>query len=154
MSRAPIAMICDGLVLRPADAYSQQQIDELPRGATYNVRVSKLSAHGKEEREGLRGLWWAGCEVLANNVDHKLWDTKRKASDEILKGLGFVRPRFRIDKSVDMIPVSLAEDAMDDEEMAVLLERARTFCIDRWDFDPFQTWIDEQEAAKGNRRTT
>lgn len=133
------------------DAYAEQQIDELPNG-NYNARVSRLTGKFKEEREGLRGLWWAGCETLALNVEHKLWDTKRKASDEILKGLGFVRPRFRADKTVDMIPVSIAEDAMDDEEMTTLLERARPFCIDRWGFDPFQMWVDEQEAMKGNRR--
>ena len=151
MSRAPIAMTIDHRGLHGLDAYAQEQMVALPHG-TYNVRFSRMTARGKTEREGLRGLWWAGCEVLSQNVEHRLWDTKRKASDQILIGLGFVRPRFRIDKTVDMIPVSLAEDAMEDEEMIALLERARPFCIDRWGFDPFQAWTDEQDNLNGGRR--
>lgn len=151
MSRAPIGMTIDQRGLFPLDAYAQEQLAALPPG-TYSVRFARMTARGKTEREGLRGLWWAGCEMLSQNVEHRLWDTKRKASDQILIGLGFVRPRFRIDKTVDMIPVSLAEDAMDDEEMIVLLERGRTFCIDRWGFDPFEMWTNEQDAMKGKRR--
>lgn len=144
-------MVKDHRGLRPMDAYAEQQVDELPAG-NYNMRAARMTGKYKEEREGLRGLWWAGCDLLSQNVEHKLWDTKRKVSDEILKGLGFVRPRFRIDKTVDMIPVSTSEENMDDEEFIVLLERARALCLDRWGMDPFQAWVDEQDELTGGRR--
>lgn len=154
MSRAPITIFCDGGVLRPADAYAQEQIAQLPMGATFNARLSRITAKGKEEREGLRGLWWAGCDLLAQNTEEPGYYSKRAASDSILDAIGATRRRYRADKTWENIPISLADDALPDEEMASLLELARAWCHKHFGFDPWQSWIDEQEAmkaARGNR---
>lgn len=152
MSRAPIAMEKRRGGLAPADAYAQQQYDALPDNVRLNVRVSKLSAKGKEEREGARGLWWAGLTLLSQNTENQNYDTARKAHETILRGLGFVRPRFRIDGSVVMDPVSTSDTNMDDEEFTVLQERARAYVIAEFGFDPWAMWVEEQEAAEAARK--
>lgn len=151
MSRAPIAMTVDQRGLHALDAYAQEQLASLPQG-TYNVRFSRMTARGKTEREGLRGLWWAGCEVLSENTEQVGFSTKRAASDSILEGMGMIRKRYRIDKTWEPIPISLAEENLDDEEMVAVLELARAYCLDRFGFDPFQAWTDEKDKLNGGRR--
>jgi hypothetical protein len=152
MARAPIMCRKSRGGLFPADAYGQSQYDALPDGKELAVRVTVMSSTGKTEREGMRGLWWGSMELLSQNVDDIEYDTKEKAHASTLFALGFVRPRFRIDGSVEMIPVSTAEDNMPDEEMAILLEKAAGFLTRKFGFDPFQSWKDEHEAANANRR--
>ena len=147
MSRPPIFIEVRGGRVSPADAYAQEQLANLPDGR-YNARVSKVTRAGREEREGARGLWWAGCTLLAENSESAAMDTARKAHEHILMGLGFVRPRFRVDGSFTMVPVSTSEAEMDDEEFAILQEKAREFCVARFGYDPFETWKDQQEAMK------
>lgn len=145
MSRAPIAVEARGGRILPGDAWSEEQFAQLPDGR-YTMRLSKQTRAGREEREGLRGLWWAGCTLVAQNSDSPLLDTSRKVHEQILMGLGFVRPRFRVDGAFDMVPVSTSESEMDDEEMAILQEKARTFAMARWGYDPWLVWVEQQEA--------
>lgn len=152
MARPAIMMRKDRGKLVGVDAYSLQQIDALPEGKELSVRVSVMSSTGKTEREGARGLWWGGLGVLCENVEDQRYDTPRKAHDEILRGLGFVRPRWRIDGSVTMDPVSTADGAMDDDEFSVLQERARAFVLDRIGFDPWEMWKAEKDAENANRK--
>lgn len=140
MSRAAIYMEFDGRGFVPADAWAQEQMSALKPGTRFNVRVSRITARGKEEREGLRGLWWAGCELLSQQVDELHYDTKRKASNMILMSLGFVTAKPKADGRVDIVPISTGEDVLDDEEMHILLERAAAFCVNRFGFDPFDEW--------------
>lgn len=147
MSRPPIFIEVRGGRVSPADAYAAEQLSLLPDGQ-YNARLSKMTRAGREEREGLRGLWWAGCTLVAQNSDSPLLDTSRKVHEQILMGLGFVRPRFRVDGAFDMVPVSTSESEMDDTEFHLLLEKARSFCHARFGFDPFEAWVNEQEAQK------
>jgi len=144
-------MVKDQRGLHAMDQYAHQQIEELPPG-TYSVRCSRMTAKYKTEREGMRGLWWAGCDLLSKNTEQKGFATKRAASDEILIGIDLTRKRYRIDKTWEPIPVSLAEESMDDEEMATVIELGRAYCMDRFRFDPFKMWVDEQEAMKANNR--
>lgn len=152
MARSPILMRKDRGKLVGVDAYSLQQIDALPEGKELSVRVSVMSSTGKTEREGARGLWWAGLGLLAENVEDLAYDSPRKAHETILRELGYVRPRYRVDNTVEYIPLSTAEDAMDDEEFANLQERANAFIEMRFGWNPWQTWKDQQEAAGGNLR--
>lgn len=152
MSRAPIYMEFDGRGFVPADAYAQEQMQAFQRGDRFNVRLSKITARGKEERDGLRGLWWAGCELLSQQVDELHYDTKRKASNMILMSLGFVATKPKADGSVDIVPISTGEDVLDDEEMHILLERAAAHCIRRFGFDPFQAWKDAQPKPQQKAR--
>ncbi len=160
MARAPIYVYCDGQALRPFDAYAAEQMkklnEEMPQGEFF-ARLSRITAKGKDERQGLFGLWWAGCGLFAESTEHLMWDTQRKVSDRVLEGLGFVRPQFRRvagETTFKMVPVSIAETNMDDDEFELLLERARPFMLDRWNRDPWQEWTDKQDAekAKDQRR--
>ncbi len=144
MSRAPIAMEKVSGRLVGIDSYARQQIDDLPTGKALSVRVSVMSSSGKTQREGMRGLWWAGCDLLSQQVDELHYDTRRKASNMILMSLGFVTAKPKADGRVDIVPISTGEDVLDDEEMQILLERAAAFCIQRFGFDPFQSWKDQQ----------
>jgi len=147
MTRPPIFVEVQGGRVSAADAYAAEQLANLPNGR-YNMRMAKVTRAGREEREGLRGLWWAAMALLADNSDNAMFDTPRKAHEFILMGLGFVRPRFRVDGAYDMVPVSTSEAEMDDAEFLILLEKAAAFCVGRLGFDPFQTWKDQQEAMK------
>ncbi len=151
MSRAPIMCRKERGGFFPADAYASQQYDAIPEGKELSVRVSVMSSTGKTEREGSRGMWWGTMTMLSENVDDIEFDTPRKAHDATLFALGFVRPRFRVDGSVEMIPVSTADDNMDDGEHAILVEKARAYLTGRFGFDPFEAWAQEQDAKKANQ---
>jgi len=151
MSRAPIGMVVDHRGLHPLDGYAQEQLAALPPG-TYNVRFARMTAKYKEEREGMRGLWWAGLEVLANNTERRGYGDKRQAHESVLRAIGYTRPRYKMDHSFEMIPISTAEESMDDAEFAIMQERSRAYCVDEFGFDPWQTWVDEQDAARGIAR--
>lgn len=151
MSRAPIGMTIDHRGLHALDAYSQEQLAALPHG-TYNVRFAKMTGKYKEEREGMRGLWWAGLELLVNNTERRGYADKRQAHETILRAIGYTRPRFRADHSFELIPISTSEESMDDAEFAIMQERARAFCMEEHGFDPFEMWKEEQEAMNGGRR--
>lgn len=145
MSRPPIFIEVRGGRISAADPYAAEQIANLPDGQ-YNARLSKMTRAGREQREGLRGLWWAGCTLVAENSDSPLLDTSRKVHEHILMGLGFVRPRFRVDGAFDMVPVSTSESEMDDDEFTILQEKARAFALARWDYDPWAVWVEQQEG--------
>lgn len=147
MSRPPIFIEVRGGRVSAADAYAAEQLSQLPDGQ-YNARLSRVTRAGREEREGLRGLWWAGCTLMAENSDNAALDTARKVHEALLMGMGFVRPRFRVDGSFDMVPVSTSEAEMDDGEFAILQERARAYALERWGIDPWQMWVDQQEARR------
>lgn len=150
MSRAPIGMVVDQRGLHPLDGYAQEQLAALPPG-TYNVRFARMTAKYKEEREGMRGLWWAGLELLTQNTERRGYVDKRMAHESILRAVGYTRPRFRIDGSFDLIPVSTAEESMDDAEFAIMQERARAYAVEEFGFDPWEMWVTEQDAMNGNR---
>lgn len=150
MSRAPIFIRVWRGHLVPADAYAQQQIDELGEGKEFNARLSRITATGREEREGMRGLWFAGLALLSQNTEDKRYDTPENAYYSIMLDLGYCRPRWRRNGSVEMVPISTSDGSMSDEEMSILQERAREFWMRREGYDPWQTWQDEQTAKKAN----
>lgn len=148
MSQAPIFVRVERGGLMPLDSYAAQQLSKLQPGAEYSARLSRITRTGREEREGMRGRWWAGLALLAESTEDMAYDTPRKAHEAILMGLKYVRPRFRIDGSFDMVPVSTSDAAMDDGEFSILQERARAFCEAKFGFDPFAAWEAEQDAKK------
>lgn len=136
----------------PVDTYAQQQVDEIPEGKDLSVRASVMSSTGKTQREGNRGLWWAGLQMLAENSDDLEYDDKRKAHETILRALGYVRPRYRVDNTVEYIPISTAEDAMDDDEFSILMERAEALIYAKFGWSPWGSWKAEQEAKNANQQ--
>lgn len=151
MSRPPIFIEVNNGRVSAADAYAAEQLSTLPNGR-YNMRVSKVTRAGREEREGIRGLWWAGCQLMAENSDNAALDTSRKVHEAVLMGLGFVRPKFRVDGSFVMVPVSTSEVEMEDDEAIILQEKARAYAIQRWGYDPWLAWTEQQTAQNGGHR--
>ncbi len=138
MAREGITVRVERGGLFPLDAYGQEQIDKLPPGE-YVARLSKMTGRYREEREGLRGLWWAGCGLLAENNDVPGYQTKRGASDMILTKLGMVRPSLKGKRIPE--PVSLAEDAgIDDEEFKIIMEMAEAFVLAKFGWSPWEEW--------------
>ncbi len=152
MARAAIMMRKWKGRLVPADAYAQQQTDELPEGKELSVRVSVMSSTGKTQREGMRGLWFGGLELLAQNTDDMSYDSKDKAYHQIRVDLGYTRKRFRIDGTYEEIPISTSEESMPDEEFQVLMERAQAFVEATMGWNPWQVWKQEKDAEAANRR--
>lgn len=131
----------------PGDAYGAEQLSTLPRG-DYFVTFSKLTARGRDERDGLRGLWFAGLKLLSENTEDPRYDTPEKCYANIRIDLGYSRPRWRRDGTVEMVPISTSDAAFPDEEMHTLQERAREFCLRRFGYDPWLVWTETQEAKR------
>lgn len=137
-------------VLVPVDDYARETLDKLPQGAEYYARLSRITRAGREEREGTRGKWWAGLDLLANQQHEAGYLTQRGCHDSILTALGFTRKRHLTGGRFELIPVSTKEGAMDDEEFDVLQELARAFCMAKFNYDPWEMWEQEQAAKKAN----
>ncbi len=147
MSKAPIAMRWNGRGFEPMDSYSEEQCAALQMGE-YSVRVSRLTRTGREERDGLRGLWWGGLTVLADNTEDWRFNEKRKAHDSIMIAIGYSRPRFRIDGKFDMIPISTSDESMDDDEFRVVMERGETYILDQIGWSPWERWKEEHPSER------
>lgn len=137
--------------LFPADAYAAEQYDQLPEGKELSVRVSVMSSTGKTQREGARGLWFGGLELLSQNVDDVAYDSKAKAKDSILRELGYVRPRYLVGNRVEYIPISTSEAEMPDEEFLQLMERSAALIEAKFGWNPWEAWKAEKDAEKANR---
>lgn len=128
--------------------WEQEQIDKLPRGRIF-VEIST-----EEPEDGIRNLYMAGISLLFENVDgagpgHE-WPTPNHLRRHILREIGFAEPIHRID-GIKREARSMARGAMTYEELTIVLELSRAYCVERFGFDPFEAWQDEQDAMKGNR---
>lgn len=131
--------------LAAMDAYGQEAIDKLPRGRIF------IEVLTEEPEDGVRAAYMAGIGVLFDNVDGAgpggKWPTHDHLRREILRGIGFAEPIKRVD-GIKMEARSMARGRMTYEELMQVTELSRTYCFDRWGFDPFQSWQDEQDAMK------
>lgn len=98
-------------------------------------------------RNGMLGLWWAGIKLLYDNQDE--FATERKLHEEILKKIGLSKKLYRIDKTfVREVVDSIAIENMTDEEFKVVQEKAREYVVGRWGYDPWDLWVEQQEARR------
>lgn len=151
MSHSPILVRVDPrlLVLRPEGTHAQEMMAELPLFGEFWARLDRITRKGEIERDSMRRLWFGGCGVLAENVGDPDWDTKMKVHNNLKLHLGYWWPRFRRGGSFDPVPLSTrADGGMNDVEFAILQEKARAFCIGRFDFDPWQHWSDMREIER------
>jgi len=129
--------------------YEQEIIDKLPKGRIF------IEVTTEEAEDGIRNLFMAGIGILFDNVDGAgpggKWPTHDHLRREILRGIGFAEPIKRVD-GIKMEARSMARGRMTYEELVQVTELSRTYCFDRWGFDPFEAWTNEQDAMKGNRR--
>lgn len=147
--KAPIAVISDGRVLRPADAYAAEQIDALPRGDRLNARITQERSPGK------LALYWAGLGLLSENLseEHQArWPTARKLHNMLMEAHGYVEQIWRIDGTFRLVPDSIAMNNMEEAEFEQYREQARGFVVRNFGFDPWEMWVAEKEAEKAMRR--
>jgi hypothetical protein len=153
-TKPPIAVVSDGRVLRPADPYAAEQIEQLQRNVRLNARVTVATAK-ESRRSGMNSLFHAGLGLLVENLDDadtSRWPTVKKMKDSLLEELGFVERRYALDgKSYKDEPDSIAFDNMSDDDFEVFFERARAVVVARWGYDPWDAWIAEREAEKAAR---
>lgn len=146
-----IPVTWDGRVFRPAD----MRAFELANAYLINTVLDghfKRPARAEDWRSGQMRLWWAGLKLMVDALGDERWPSTRKMHNLILEELGFVERIWRIDGSYRNEVNSIAIDSMEDDEFEALFERARVFCLANFGLDPWQVWVDEENAAKANRR--
>lgn len=129
----------------PADPWADERFHtDYKIDQPYGVVVSNPA------RNGMLGLWFAGIRLLFDNQEE--YATERKLHEAILKDLGLSHPVYRIDGTfVKDVVDSIALEAMTDEEMTVVQEKARSYAEGRWGYDPWRLWVEQQDAKKGRR---
>lgn len=147
--KPPIFVERRGSHFIPIDAWAEQQIQSFPEGQALAARVTKARATAQDEALGWLGKWWAGINLLHENTDdpERRWPTPRHLHNEILKELGYFTRIIRADGYKDE-PESVAVDKMEMEDRVYLQEQARTYCLGRWDFDPWAAWERQKDAEK------
>jgi hypothetical protein len=154
MSKAdkpPIAVIWDGKVFRPADPYAAELADAIQKDTRLNGRFTRPIGT-EDRRAGLLRLWWAGLGLLHDNIDDERWPSKRKLHNLILEELGYVEKIWRIDGTYRLVVDSVAIDNMEDDAFDGLFEKARSFVVTHWGFDPWDMWVEEKKAEMANKR--
>ncbi len=134
------------------DPWSQEVIDKLPPGRmVYEV-------FQEEAEDGVRGLYFAGINMLFQNVDGTgpggEWPTPESLRREILREIGFTDPIFRVD-GIKKEPRSMARGRMQYDELVVVLEVSRAYCVSRWGFDsliPHSPWLAQRGRCRGRAR--
>lgn len=126
----------------------QEIIDKLPLGRIF-VEVDE-----EEAEDGVRNKYMAAIGLLFENVDGAgpggEWPTPNHLRRHILRSIGFAEPIFRVD-GIKQEARSMARGAMTYDELVMVTELSRAFCVDKFGFDPFEAWENEKEAEKANR---
>jgi hypothetical protein len=134
------ARIINGHVVAD-DPWSQEVVDKLPAGRMV------FEVHTEEAEDGIRGLFFAGLKVLFDNVESgpgTEFPTPESLRREILREIGFCDPILRID-GIKKEPRSMARGRMQYDELVVVLEVSRAYCMSRWQMDPWALWEAEHE---------
>lgn len=149
IERIRIAVRVEQGRLTALDAFGQEQIDKLPLGRLF------IEIDEEEAEDGVRNLFMAGIGVLFDNIDGTgpggEFPTPNSLRREILREIGFADPILRVD-GIKKEPRSMARGKMSYDELVVVLEVSRAYCVQRWGFDPFEAWKEEKDAEAANRR--
>lgn len=98
-------------------------------------------------RNGMMGLYFAGLKLLFENQDK--FATNKKLREEILKKIGYSKKLYRVDGTfLKEVPDSMAIENMTDEEMSIVQEKSRAYVVATWGWDPWSTWVEQQEERK------
>jgi hypothetical protein len=134
--------------LTALDAYGQEQIDKLPPGRIF------IELDTEEVEDGIRNKFFAGINTLFDNIDDTgpgaQFPTSESLRREILREIGFTDPIFRVD-GIKREPRSMARGAMKLDELMIVSELTRAYCVQRWGFDPIESWEMEKDAEAANR---
>ena len=135
--------------LVPDDPWAAEQIGLLPLGRLM------VEADTEDAEDAARGKFMAGIGMLYHNIDEtgpgKKFPTERQLRRHILSAINFAEPLFRMD-GIKMDPRSQAKGEMTYAEWVTITELTRTYCLERWGFDPIDSWEKEKDAEAANRR--
>lgn len=126
----------------PADQWAMERMHtDYPDGKLVGLAITDPA------RNGMMGLFFGGLKVLFDNQED--YATEKKLRDEILKGIGFSTKLYKADGSFwKDAPDSMALEALADDEMSILQEKARAYVVGRWGFDCWSAWVEQMEARK------
>ena len=142
--KLPLLMRRRGSMLIPIDPLAEEQLRALPEGQDFNVVATYA---GKESpRRGAQRWYWAGLGLMAAATE--LWPTSRKLHELILENLDYTTKRWRIDRTYEVVPDSIAYDNMTDEEFLDFFERARAWVLTEFGTDPWEEWKAQKEANR------
>lgn len=120
----------------------QEIIDKLPLGRIF-VEVNEDDA-----TDGLRNFYFAGINVLFDNVEGSgpggEWPTPNHLRRFLLRQIGFCEPIFRVD-GIKQEPRSMARGMMTADEIKIVTELSRAYCVQRWGMDPWSLWESENQ---------
>lgn len=154
MSKPPILMRREGSHLVPLTPWSEEQVLDLPDDRDLAVRVTKATSTGKDANEGLLALWWAGINLLHENVgdpDHE-WPTPRHLSKKILSDIGFCIQVPDGQGGTRTLASSIALQNLEDfEDRQMIFELAQAYVVARWRWNPWQSWKDERDLDRRQR---
>jgi hypothetical protein len=147
IDRPRIAVRVENGRLVPDDPWAAEQIGQLPLGRFV------IEPHLEEAEDAVRAKFFAGINTLYDNIDSgpgTEFPTSESLRREILREIGFTDPIFRVD-GIKREPRSMARGAMKLDELMIVSELMRTYCVQRWGFDPVEMWEQEKDAEAANR---
>lgn len=129
------------------DPKSWALLGSLKNGQWYSATVRSDRSQGK------LGHWWAGLHWMIERWQHsgsrmaQVFTTSRKLHNALLKMLDYVEPLYdEAGNTLQLIPDSIAFEAMSEPEFLEMFEKARVLAIDKWGIDPWEEWKLEREA--------
>ena len=120
----------------------QEIIDKLPLGRLF-VEISD-----EEATDGLRNFFFAGINLLFDNTDGcgagGEWPTPNHLRRYLLIEIGFCENILRVD-GIKKEPRSMARGSMTADEIKLVTELSRAYCVARWGFDAWTEWESEHQ---------
>lgn len=128
--------------LVPSHAFSAEQIDALPEGKDLWVRVTQVRSNSQ------LNLFWAALGLVVDNFDDEMlrkYPTTRKLYRALLIDLGYAETLYRIDGSVMIIEDSVSFEAMEQDEMNRLMDRAAVRFTEWIGYDPIEAYLKSRQ---------
>jgi hypothetical protein len=142
----PMLMRRRGSALVPVDAWSEERLRQIPEAKDLNVTAPEARGD-KSTRARLNGWYWAGLNLMLENVDETKWPTARKLHKLILEELGYTTRFYRIDGSYKDEVDSTKFDEMPDDEFTVYFERARVWVDTNFGTDYWDEWKKQKDGG-------
>jgi len=140
--KPPILMRKEQGRLVPAHGFAAEQVDALPNGKDLWVRVTQVRSNSQ------LNLFWAALGLVVENFDDEMsrkYPTTRHLYRAILIDLGYADTLYRVDGSVMIVENSVAFEAMEQDEMNRLMDRAAAKFIDWIGYDPFDAYVKSRQ---------
>ncbi len=147
MTKPPILMRKQNGRLAPLNAHGQEQLDALPENADLAVRVTRMRSNPQ------LNLFWASLALVVDNFDGEMerkYPTTRHLYRALLIDLGYSDILYRVDGSVMVIENSVAFEAMEQDNMNKLMDRAAVRFVEWIGYDPFAAYVEKKRMESGH----